>query len=89
MFTQFEYTTGLIIQPDGRLVILGFTFDDVGTQTRITRYEPDGTLDASFGMEGTVVLDLGEDDEQMSAIALHADGKVLLQEALVCIPTTP
>ncbi|HEV7731376.1 MAG TPA: hypothetical protein VGR62_04400 [Candidatus Binatia bacterium] len=76
VFPGYQYTTGLVLQPDGRLVVVG-TNDGVGLDTRLTRYEADGTLDATFGMGGTVVLDLGE-DEEANAVALLPDGKLLV-----------
>jgi uncharacterized delta-60 repeat protein len=63
--------TGLVLQPDGKIVLGGWTSD---SHTALARYLPDGSLDSTFGSGGIVVGPSG----QAYSMALQADGKILL-----------
>jgi uncharacterized delta-60 repeat protein len=63
--------TGLVLQPDGKIVVGGWTSD---SHTALARYLPDGRLDSGFGSEGIVVGPSG----QAYSMALQPDGKILL-----------
>lgn len=45
-------------EPDGQLLFLA----DTGSDLELFRYNPDGSIDASFGDNGTVVIDIGSND---------------------------
>lgn len=62
----------LLIQPDGRILIAGdFVIETNTPQGRIARLNPDGTLDSSFDPGSGA-------DNDVFALALQADGKLLL-----------
>ncbi|MEO7437790.1 MAG: delta-60 repeat domain-containing protein [Candidatus Binatia bacterium] len=68
------------IQPDGRLVVGGFsqTGASVATQDAvIARYEADGTPDTTFGTAGAVALDFGGID-RARAVTLQTDGSIVI-----------
>ena len=69
---------GVVLQPDGKIVAGGLTNDSNGSNSRsaLVRYNPDGTLDASFGSDG-IVLDTHVRQHGFAAIALQPDGKIL------------
>ena len=46
----------LIIQPDGRIVIIGNVDAASSVHCAITRLAPDGTIDLSFGAAGWALL---------------------------------
>src|SRR5262245_55648148 len=62
--SPFEFVFALQLQPDGRLVALG------GPPLVLARYNPDGSLDATFGAGGKVTIDSAD---------LTLDGGLLLQ----------
>ncbi|MEO7507766.1 MAG: FG-GAP-like repeat-containing protein, partial [Pyrinomonadaceae bacterium] len=63
------------IQPDGKIVVVGYT----GNNLALTRYNADGSLDTSFDGDGKVVVIIGTDDHpRANAVALQADGKILV-----------
>jgi uncharacterized delta-60 repeat protein len=70
----------LIIQPDGKLAVAGMT-QAMGSSVAdfaLARYNPDGTLDTSFGSGGKVVSDLTPYTwDAASALVLEADGKLV------------
>jgi uncharacterized delta-60 repeat protein len=74
-----EIASGIVIQPDGRIVVAGTT-DWVTTSNAdvlLIRYNVDGSLDASFGTGGVVNLDVGVPGEALS-LALQPDGKLVV-----------
>src|SRR5213076_1055916 len=62
------------VQPDGRIVVVGQSTSGAITTTVLVRYNPDGTLDPSFGSGGIVSIDLGA-NAVATAVALQGDGK--------------
>ncbi|HIK16051.1 MAG TPA: cadherin-like domain-containing protein [Leptolyngbyaceae cyanobacterium M33_DOE_097] len=77
-FWQGDEAFSVVLQPDGKLVVAGRIYNlstsnwDVG----LTRYNPDGSLDTTFGMGGRVTTDFGQDDEAFSVV-LQPDGKLV------------
>ena len=68
----------MMIQPDGKLVLVGDGNDDgQNTNSLFVRYLTDGTLDSTFNTIGIVVVDGGTDYEEMDVVALMDDGSIL------------
>jgi len=66
------------IQPDGRIVVVGGVRQSTqGTDFGIARFMPDGSLDAGFGTDGRVSVDLDGATDTARAIAVLPDGKIL------------
>ena len=66
-----------VLQPDGRIVVLGTTESSSEPVLALARYNPDGTLDGTFGVAGQVSLPLPV-PFRGGALALQSDGKVLI-----------
>ncbi|MCZ4497299.1 MAG: hypothetical protein JWM25_1884 [Thermoleophilia bacterium] len=64
------------IQPDMKVVAVG-KLNNGEEQYSISRFKPDGSLDASFGTGGNIFVDV-EDNEQATAVAVEADGHILV-----------
>jgi uncharacterized delta-60 repeat protein len=72
--------SGLIIQRDGRIVAVGSAFSwERPEQARfaIARFKPDGSLDVTFGGNGTVVTDFVNTPAQAKAVAIQNDGRIV------------
>lgn len=76
-----------VLQKDGKLVVAGYSTSTGGKSSNIIvlRLNKDGTLDKSFGVgqddgspDGVVSIDLGDSADAAAAIALQADGKVVI-----------
>jgi uncharacterized delta-60 repeat protein len=70
-----------VLQPDGRIVVAGFSNTAEPTASRdalIARYESDGTLDATFGTGGIFALDIDGRIDRARAAALQADGAIVI-----------
>jgi uncharacterized delta-60 repeat protein len=66
--------TGVAIQPDGKIVVVGFAdFCDFA----LARYNPNGSLDTSFSGDGTQRTAFGGCGEGPTGVALQPDGKIV------------
>jgi uncharacterized delta-60 repeat protein len=66
----------MVMQPDGKFVIVGGTFTDF----ILARFNADGTPDTGFGALGRVATDIagGVAVERARAVALQPDGKIVV-----------
>jgi uncharacterized delta-60 repeat protein len=83
----------VVIQNDGRIVVAGSVLvDSSGTfpdfDLALIRYQPDGRLDQSFGRKGKVTTDFSRDDTA-NALALQADGKLVVAGSVVTDASGP
>ncbi|HMC80811.1 MAG TPA: hypothetical protein VKO35_09715 [Acidimicrobiia bacterium] len=75
---------GIAIQPDGKIVAAGVTFEDVVTlrphgDFMVARYLPDGRNDLTFGIGGVTTTDFGDESyDEPYAVVLQPDGKMVL-----------
>lgn len=67
----------IVIQSDGKLVVVGSSGTQPALDVAVARYNIDGSLDTTFDADGTVVTDLGGNDVG-SAVALQSDGKIIV-----------
>lgn len=67
----------LALQPDGRIVAVGRTRTGDDADVALTRYNTDGTLDASFSDDGIEVTQVGTDQMAGARVTLLPDGKIL------------
>jgi uncharacterized delta-60 repeat protein len=77
-----NFANALAIQSDGKIVIGGSTLTTPGSfvMFALVRYNTDGSLDSTFGSGGKVTTQVvsgdGEDD-QIFALAIQPDGRIL------------
>ena len=70
--------SALAIQPDGKIVVAGSAGAGGGAgDFALARYNPDGSLDLTFGTAGKVTTDFGDSDAA-SALALRPDGRIVV-----------
>jgi uncharacterized delta-60 repeat protein len=79
-FHNLDYATGVAIQPDGKIVVGGYTGPSASGNINflVARFLPDGTLDPTFGFSGFNVIDFLGGSDYAYAIALAPDGKIVL-----------
>ena len=65
----------IVVQPDGKIVVAGgqWTIYDFA----IARLNPDGSLDGTFGKDGMVTTDFNGGLDQIQAIVLQPDGRLV------------
>jgi uncharacterized delta-60 repeat protein len=67
----------LALQPDGKLVVAGRSFNGSNADFALARYKPDGSLDTAFNGTGKVTTAIGPSDDEAYGLALQPDGKVV------------
>ena len=75
--TSDDYATSLVIQPDGKLVVAGYSNVQLfGNTFALVRYNPNGSLDNTFDGDGkqTTTFDF---ESQANSVAIQADGKIV------------
>jgi uncharacterized delta-60 repeat protein len=74
-----DFAHGVAIQTDGKIVAAG----DAGfccewtSSFGLVRYNPDGTLDTTFGGDGKVTTDFTSGDDVARDVAIQADGRIV------------
>ena len=66
----------LAMQPDGKIVVGGLTFNSAGSVFGVARVNTNGTLDNTFGTGGVLTTSF-EGADQVSSILIQPDGKIL------------
>jgi uncharacterized delta-60 repeat protein len=70
-----DNATAIALQPDGKIVVAGVSDGDFA----LARYLSNGTLDLTFGSNGTVLTDFsGGSHDVATALALQPDGKIVV-----------
>ncbi|MEH2256222.1 delta-60 repeat domain-containing protein [Nostoc sp.] len=68
---------GVAIQTDGKIVVVGETYNSNGNFA-VVRYNPDGSLDSSFGNSGKAIADFANQTDRAYSVAMQSDGKILI-----------
>lgn len=68
----------VVVQPDEKIVIAGYAAVAGAEGFAVVRLLDDGTLDPDFGDAGVVTTPFGTRDARAHAVALQADGKIVL-----------
>lgn len=74
-----DYLTGLALQTDGKIVAVGQVDSGFSLACGVSRFNADGSLDASFGTAGKTILSRisGDFDYACQAAAIQTDGKIV------------
>lgn len=76
---QASYADDVAIQDDGKILISGFSLNgDNRFQVAAARLNTDGSVDNSFGTNGTVLFNVGEWNDFGEGVAIQDDGKILI-----------
>ena len=68
----------LAIQPDEKILLGGHCHNGSNFDFCIARFNPNGTLDTTFGDSGKVRQPIGSSDDEGYSLAIQPDGKILL-----------
>ena len=71
-----DLARAMAIQPDGKIVVAGTTYESATHFIVLTRYLTDGGVDASFGTDGVVITTV--DASNANDVEVQPDGKILV-----------
>jgi uncharacterized delta-60 repeat protein len=74
-----DFADDVVIQPDGKIIVAGSVTSPgvVDTSFLLVRYNPNGSLDATFGAGGIVTTNIADNRDAATAVALQPDGKIV------------
>ena len=74
-----DSASAMAIQSDGKIVTVGRSNSNGPIwDFAVVRYNTDGSLDTSFGGTGIVITRVGNSHDQANAVAIQADGKIVV-----------
>lgn len=73
-------SAGIVIQPDGKIVLAGWMWNGTSNDFAIYRYNPNGTLDTTFSGDGKVNIGfgVGRQDFAQALAYQYSDGKIVV-----------
>lgn len=77
ILNQDDYATSMLVQPDGKILIGGYSGYPQDYDFALARFNTDGTADTTFGINGKVLTDTGTVNDIAFSIALQTDGKII------------
>jgi uncharacterized delta-60 repeat protein len=79
----YDRAWGVALQTDGKIVLAGWAYTGNSTGLAVARYNPDGSLDASFGNGGKKTTVVTGNQEGGYAVAIQPDGKIVVAGATI------
>jgi uncharacterized delta-60 repeat protein len=81
------------IQTDGKLVVAGWADSDPAPNITdydfaLARYELDGSLDPTFGIDGRVLTDFGSNTDMAYTLAIDKNGKIVVAGSTTTLTRT-
>lgn len=78
-FGSFNDIGGAIaIQPDGKIIVVGYSENSTDADIAVVRYNVNGSLDTTFDGDGKVTTDIANSLNYLNAIAIQSDGKIVV-----------
>ncbi len=69
---------GLALQPDGKIVVVGFTRGGTNEDFAVARYDTNGAVDTSFGTGGKVSADFSAAVDRAWAVLIQPNGGIVV-----------
>ena len=66
------------VQPDGKILVAGYSHNGVDVDFALVRYNTDGSLDTSFSGDGKLMTDFGSGADVGYDVIVQPDGKILV-----------
>ncbi|MBS1792525.1 MAG: carboxypeptidase regulatory-like domain-containing protein [Acidobacteria bacterium] len=76
-FGTGTFVNAMAVQPDGKIIVAGYTNNFPDYDFALMRFNFNGTLDPTFGTGGLVVTSLGTSGDHVYAVAVQPDGKIV------------
>ncbi len=77
-FLQDDVANDIVVQPDGTLVVTGYSRENSHRTFMVARYNANGTADSSFGINGHMNSWIVNANNVATSVALQPDGKIVV-----------
>lgn len=68
----------MALQPDGKIILVGRSFNGTEFDVALVRYLANGLLDTSFNFTGIVKTSTGPGNDEAFAVTIQTDGKIVV-----------
>jgi uncharacterized delta-60 repeat protein len=86
---KYDAIIGIALQTNGKIVAAGYRISPVtGNDFALARYNPNGSLDATFSGDGKLLTDFGAMD-RAEDVAIQSDGKIVVAGLRCLEPEEP
>jgi uncharacterized delta-60 repeat protein len=72
-----DYSNSIAVQTDGKIIAAGSTVQSGQIDFALARYNPNGKLDQTFGIDGIVTTKVSPSTDIINSIAIQEDGKIV------------
>ena len=72
-----DQVNSVAIQSDGKILVAGRSWNGSDADFVIVRYDINGSLDSTFGIDGKVITTIGNKSEEIKSIAIQNNGKII------------
>ena len=76
--TGNDVINDIVLQPDGKIIAVGATYNPFNTDFVVARLNLNGSLDSSFSNDGLTVFSFSNDDDEAYSVLLQPDGKIIV-----------
>ena len=76
--TTYNFGMATVVQPDGKIIVVGYAGMPATYKAAVVRYNTDGSLDNSFGDAGKLTISIGSAKSYATDVALQDDGKIII-----------
>ncbi|MBK8039987.1 MAG: cadherin-like beta sandwich domain-containing protein [Verrucomicrobiaceae bacterium] len=76
--TSIDDARAVAIQPDGRIILAGSSYNGSNHDFAVVRLLTNGTLDGTFGTNGKQTSPIGSGDDFGLGVALQTDGRIVV-----------
>jgi len=76
--TSTDDSYRMVIDANGRTILVGYTRDGANGDFALARYNSDGSLDTTFGGDGKVTTDFANTDDTGYGVAIDGAGRIIV-----------
>jgi uncharacterized delta-60 repeat protein len=76
--TGSSYGRSVALQADAKIVVAGYAYSGSNCSLALARYNSDGSLDATFDGDGTLLTSVGAGYDYGYSVAIQTDGKIVV-----------
>jgi uncharacterized delta-60 repeat protein len=73
-----DHANSLTLQPDGKILVAGWSEVGPDRDFSLVRLNADGSLDSTFDTDGKAIIPVGPGRDEAFGLALQPDGKILM-----------
>ena len=78
-YPELMIVSSMALQSDGKIVVVGNLYNSSASFSRfvLVRYDSNGILDSSFGIDGRVITNISNKLDRITSIIIQNDGKII------------